>query len=146
MKSLIFLTLILFFGNVTISSAQGHENRITTYRIIAIKNGDLSVQSISNHLTVEPGLTLHIPNAFTPNGDGLNDEFGAIGFGVKSYSMKIYNRWGEMLFESNNIEDQWNGTYNGIKVSPGSYVYHIEALGKESKRFHEEGTVSIIKT
>ena len=53
------------------------------------------VISVSNTIEVNPELYLYIPNAFTPNDDGLNDSFGALGHGVKDYHLVIYNRWGQ---------------------------------------------------
>lgn len=79
-------------------------------------------------MIVQPTGMLWIPNAFTPNGDYLNDLFE-----VKSkdtpveYSIKIFDRWGSMLFESTDITQPWDGTYKGKTVQEGAYVYVIEA-------------------
>lgn len=72
--------------------------------------------------------TFNLPNAFTPNGDGKNDCFGLKGFGSsqKIYFI-IYNRWGEKVFETNDINTCWNGQYKGHPVESGNYVYYITA-------------------
>ena len=72
--------------------------------------------------------TFNLPNAFTPNGDGKNDCFGLKGFGSsqKIYFI-IYNRWGEKVFETNDINTCWNGQYKGHLVESGNYVYYITA-------------------
>jgi gliding motility-associated-like protein len=69
----------------------------------------------------------HFPNAFTPDGDGLNDVFKAIGQPDKltSFSMKVFNRWGQMVFESSEISLGWDGTYQGKPAPAGTYVYRI---------------------
>jgi gliding motility-associated-like protein len=69
---------------------------------------------------------LYIPNAFTPNSDGLNDIFTAVSVCPLSYfRMMIFNRWGEELFESDDISIGWDGTKNGIPVPGDAYVYKI---------------------
>lgn len=57
----------------------------------------------------EPEISFFVPNAFTPNGDGHNDVFRAFGINIQQFRMEIYNRWGELVFESNDIEKGWNG-------------------------------------
>jgi gliding motility-associated-like protein len=74
---------------------------------------------------------LFIPNAFTPNtNDDYNNDFKAIGYGISDYSMIIYNRWGEIIFESLDYEIGWNGLVNnGNKTAPiGIYVYKIQVI------------------
>ena len=80
---------------------------------------------------------LLLPKAFTPNDDGLNDEFGISNVFVveELYRFEIYNRWGEKLFETINKNEKWDGMYNGIFQMPGTYVYKIEysCLGNDYK-------------
>lgn len=89
-------------------------------------------------------MTIFIPNSFTPNGDGLNDTFGVYGESIKQYSMEIYNRWGEKVFESANINEQWDGTYNGKNVPEGTYVYRVTAREESGNNTSRNGTVNII--
>jgi gliding motility-associated-like protein len=83
---------------------------------------------------------IFIPNAFTPNGDGLNDTFRAYSrCPITYYRMLIYNRWGELLFESHDIEEGWDGRKNGKMCQGDAYVYLItfkaeEALGAEQQQ------------
>ncbi|MFN4121714.1 MAG: choice-of-anchor L domain-containing protein [Flavobacteriales bacterium] len=60
-------------------------------------------------LKSDPEISFYVPNAFTPNGDGYNDIFRAFGINIQQFRMEIYNRWGELVFESNDIEYGWNG-------------------------------------
>lgn len=71
-----------------------------------------------------PGL--FIPNCFSPNADGLNDQFLAKGVDVTSFDMKIFNRWGELFFESKDLNKGWDGTYMGNYVPNDIYVWVIE--------------------
>ena len=84
-------------------------------------NNDIT--SESNTIEVNPNLYLYIPNAFTPNEDGLNDSFGALGYGVKDYHLIIYNRWGQLVFNSIDPNFEWDGnTENGKVCKPGAYL------------------------
>ena len=68
-------------------------------------------------------VNLYFPNAFTPNGDGLNDTFQPKGTGVEKFSMQVFDRWGAMIFETNSIDKCWNGTCSGSQCPEGMYVY-----------------------
>ena len=96
------------------------------------------------------GTPFYMPNAFTPNGDGLNDFFGPIPRYdyVNRYHMSIFNRWGHMIFETTDINKGWDGTYNGSPCMLGAYVYRIvyEEFGQlpiESNVV--EGTVMLVR-
>ena len=68
---------------------------------------------------------LFIPSAITPNGDGKNDKLEVFGKYFNNYSIKIYSRWGEVIFASDSIENKWDGSYRGLKVQPGVYAYVV---------------------
>lgn len=69
---------------------------------------------------------IFIPNAFTPNGDGLNDLFQINGaLYVKDFSLQVYNRWGQTMYTTTNAFKGWDGTFNGLAVNPGTYTYRI---------------------
>ncbi len=70
--------------------------------------------------------TAGLPDAFTPNGDGINDKVFVKGWGIESLqSFSIYNRWGEQIFQTNSIDEGWDGTYKGELQSPDSYAYIV---------------------
>lgn len=75
-----------------------------------------------------PPTRLFVPNAFTPNGDQLNDLFLPIGNGILQYEMSIYNRWGEKVFYSDSLELGWDGRYNGQLQPNGMYNYVLHYL------------------
>lgn len=78
---------------------------------------------------------LFIPNVFTPNGDGANDLFAIKGNDVLSYHIQIYTRWGQLIFESNDIEKPWDGKYNGQFCPEGTYLYHVISDGEKQNGF-----------
>lgn len=114
------------------------------YRVVAYKFGNPQVWSMSNEVEVIPSMTLYIPSSFTPNGDGMNDLFGVYGQAIKEFNMKVYNRWGQMIFESGNLSDQWDGTYLGEPVQEGAYVYTVSATGPKGNKSLRNGTVTVV--
>lgn len=69
--------------------------------------------SIIKNVKIKPGYALYIPNAFTPNNDGINDGFQAVGIGIVEFKLQIFDRWGALIFESNDINKAWDGSVNG---------------------------------
>ena len=89
-----------------------------------------------------------IPDAFTPDGEGHNEILQVFGAYYTNFSMRIYNRWGEVIFATTDIEARWDGTYKGLKVQPGSYPYVIsyEALYyPERNPIMKRGSVMVIR-
>jgi len=90
-----------------------------------------------------------IPNAFTPNGDGLNDLFKlalSLACPVSEYKLQIYNRWGQMLFVSYRLEDGWDGTINGQPADVGSYYYQLSVkTGLRQNVIVEHGDFVLIR-
>jgi len=66
--------------------------------------------------------TFYLPNAFTPNNDGINEKYVAVGENILKFKMMIFNRWGELLFESDDIASGWDGTYDNLPAPLGLYV------------------------
>jgi gliding motility-associated-like protein len=92
-----------------------------------------------------------VPNTFTPNNDGENDVFYPRGVGIKAVkTFRVYNRWGELLFERSNISlndaaNAWDGSYKGGDPKPDVYVYIIEAVCYTDEDIFIKGDVTIIK-
>ena len=79
------------------------------------------------YIFIGNSLNIFIPNVFTPNGDGHNDGFGPIGLEyAHEYVLIVYNRWGEIVFKSNDPNEQWDGTYQGKMCPNGVYIYRLE--------------------
>ena len=139
------LFLLSFFAlTATLDATAQNVVNSRKYRVVAYKNGNPSVTSTSNTTEVVPYMSIYIPNSFTPNGDGLNDTFGAFGEAIQDYRMLVYNRWGQKIFESSNYNQRWDGTYDGTKVPEGSYVYKLEAKGISGNTTKKDGTVHLI--
>lgn len=86
-----------------------------------------------------------IPNAFTPNDDNKNDYFGVLnGFSLLNFSMKIYNRYGQVIFSTNNISDKWDGKYKGKAMPVGAYPWSIIYVNGKGYTKWLSGTVLIL--
>lgn len=97
-------------------------------------------------LCVDPAKTLFVPNGFTPNNDGMNDVFKARGIGITSFRMMIFNRWGEKLFETHDIDQGWDGTVNGELVMNDVYTYLIAYTDLTSPLVqYKKGVVAIVR-
>ncbi|WP_316765939.1 putative Ig domain-containing protein [Pedobacter frigiditerrae] len=88
---------------------------------------------------------LYVPNTFTPNGDGKNDIFYAYGNLVSKFKMRIYNQWGEFLYESLSINNGWDGRYRGNLQPNGVYVYNIDVTFNDGTTKTFKGTVTLLR-
>ena len=89
---------------------------------------------------------IYIPSAFSPNGDGINDCFRVVSPpALSDFKLLIFNRWGEKLFETNNVTGCWDGTYKGVDVMGDSYVFLISFKCTSGKVISKKGTVSVVK-
>lgn len=98
-------------------------------------------------IDVMPLVNLDMPNAFTPNNDGLNDDFKGFGTldGIKDYHLQIWNRWGEEIFESNDARQGWGGEYKGILAPQGVYVYKVNYISPRGEAKYLKGDFTLIR-
>ena len=94
---------------------------------------------------------LSVPNAFTPNGDGVNDHFTVYGKYISEYEIRIYNRWGEQVYDSHDVSDLndinrgWDGTFKGKLQDSGTFVYYIAAKDINGKSISKKGNLTLIR-
>ncbi|WP_027420230.1 T9SS C-terminal target domain-containing protein [Crocinitomix catalasitica] len=145
------------FGDGSI--LEGEEHPTHTYPQVANGNYHIVLTAINDfgcistyreNLSITKELIYYIPNAFTPDGDTFNETFKPIftrGLDIYDYHMTVFNRWGEMVFESYDAAKGWDGSYgNQGLVDDGTYVWMIKfGEGMSDKKHIEEGTVTILK-
>lgn len=102
-------------------------------------------QAISNRVAILKDPNLFHPTAFTPNGDNLNDIFTVFGQYVAGFEMKIFNRWGEMLFTTDNIETGWDGTFRGNDMPEGTYTFIAHITDRAGRTFKRSGSVLLLR-
>jgi gliding motility-associated-like protein len=86
-----------------------------------------------------------IPNTFTPNGDLYNETFFGKGYGIKEYTFQIFDRWGLLLFETNVLNEGWNGKYQGSDCQQDTYVYQVKITDIFDKKHLYRGHVNLIR-
>ena len=105
-------------------------NAVGQYTIfLYLENEGTCSDTFSTTVCVEPVTSyVWVPNAFTPNGDDINDEFYVQSEGFTDYQLRIYDRWGKIVFESTDPSARWNGTYRGQVVPEGVFTWVVEGL------------------
>lgn len=98
-------------------------------------------------IVVEPAFTFYIPNSFSPNGDNLNDEFYFVADRFLDFEMSIYNRWGNLIFHTNDISKHWDGTSDNSNkvVQQDTYVYVVVMTDENKKQHKYTGTVTLTR-
>jgi gliding motility-associated-like protein len=87
-----------------------------------------------------------IPNAFTPNGDQVNDELTVlINSEIQVREFKIFNRWGRLVFESNNVNASWDGKVNGRDQDTDAYTYLIDYITYKNEHISKTGSVILLR-
>jgi gliding motility-associated-like protein len=116
------------------------------YNITLISTNAWGCTDTSNSiLDVRLPEDLYVPNAFTPNGDAINDYFSIAQRNITDLKVFIYDRWGEQVYKSDNVNFAWDGTYNGEPVKMDVYVYLIKAYGFHGKSYELRGTVTVVR-
>ncbi|CAN5494741.1 hypothetical protein BH23BAC1_BH23BAC1_50750 [soil metagenome] len=142
----LFETVPIQPGNFYYLDDQENDNRqIITYKIRAVSLGTENWVTNSNPVYTEQPVKVYFPSAFTPNGDGLNDEFIAKGKYIKDLNMKIFNRWGELVYFSDNVLEGWQGNYRGSPAPEGTYVYKVEVTDFNNKTISLSGSFMLLR-
>ncbi len=127
------------FSNITTR----YENEGTYTVTLTANNGTCSAVD-TFMIKVEYPEIVTIPNAFTPNGDGLNDTWFPVVSGSDNYETIIYDRWG-ILITTLKPNDKWDGKWNGKPCPEGVYIYHLTGTMKKGKRFKRSGSITLLR-
>ncbi len=97
--------------------------------------------------TFYPFIDLFVPSAFTPDNDGVNDYFLARGHDIRYFEITIFNRWGDIVFHSNDIDEPWVGDNSGSDyfVQNEIYTYVVEAVGIRQDAIVKKGTITVVR-
>jgi gliding motility-associated-like protein len=117
-----------------------------TYAIaLVVKNTLGCVDTAIKSIRVEPDFNIYMPNSFTPNEDDRNETFHAKGTGIKTFKLNIFNRWGELVFESNDITKGWDGSFKGQPCQSDVYVWKLRATDVNGKPRELNGHVTLYR-
>ncbi len=144
------ITYFWDFGNGDTSTVQNPlsviYNTDSTYTITLIAcNAGGCCDTVTHTVVVQSNSICSFANVFTPNGDGMNDKFIVDCDQIVEYEIVVFNRWGNKLFESNDINTSWDGTNKGKDVPEGTYFFIIKALGLDDVVWDKKGSVSLIR-
>ncbi len=121
------------------------------YRVVAHRNGPANDPYKNIHITSTSNIDctpirsiLWIPNAFTPNNDSINDKFFVLGRYIKKFELKIFDRWGTRVFETNNINEGWDGSFKGAYPLMDAYKYIVVAQGVDGRNYYRQGWVTVL--
>jgi gliding motility-associated-like protein len=115
------------------------------YKVVASTVAGCKGEAFVN-VRVYKGPDIYVPTGFTPNGDGKNDKFTPFPVGMKSYNyFRVFNRWGQVVFQTKKLNDGWDGTIGGQLQPDGIYVWMIEGITKDDRIITKKGTVMLIK-
>jgi gliding motility-associated-like protein len=136
-------TFVVGLDTFLVDSQPDLANQVVSYRVRATPNIGTAT-SFSNIVTFTKSVNLSLPTAFTPNGDGLNDVFTISGQFVDKMNIRIFDRWGILVFASERNEP-WNGTREGIVLPESSYVWKAEITDLAGQTFSREGTLILLR-
>ncbi len=110
------------------------------------QNGCKDTMTKTNLIQVFPQPVVYIPNAFSPNGDGENDQYRIKAKYIKAFHFKIFNRWGETVYQSNSLQDHgWDGKFKSNKAPVGNYFYKLKVKGLNNNYFKYSGSLNLIR-
>ena len=135
---------LLTFRQDTTVRHQYNESRLYNACLIATNQfGCPDTTCLPVNAIVKP--ILDVPNAFTPNNDGVNDRAVVIGIGISKMTFRIFNRWGKMVFETNNRKQGWDGRFNGKPQPMDVYAYTLEAEFFDGVRTRKKGDITLLR-
>lgn len=120
------------------------DSGIHRYWIEATEMGT-DLVSRSNTIRLIESVHLWIPNVFTPNQDERNDGFEISTSGMRQMHTTIYNRWGERMYETDDLHPKWDGRWQGAIVPEGVFFYTVTGLGNDGEHISRKGTVTVLR-
>ncbi|MBN8702575.1 MAG: gliding motility-associated C-terminal domain-containing protein [Bacteroidetes bacterium] len=141
---------VWFFGDgissTTVHPQHSYENPGEYIAKIVLTNELGCKDSLEKVIRINADALIFVPNSFSPNGDGLNDEFAVSVWGITTYQLKIFNRWGELMFETNDPLKNWNGKdANGKLFQIDTYIWKIEITDLYNQQVERVGHVNMIR-
>ncbi len=138
----------IFLNNAQIPNPTATLSENTTF-IVTVTSANGCVKSDTISIFVKEVICgepdLYVPNAFTPNADNTNDNLYVRGNNILEIIFRVYNRWGELVFETNDQSIGWDGTFKGKECDPAVYDYYLEILCIDEEKYFKKGNVTLIR-
>ena len=132
-------------GTSFVDDVEDFVNQVYLFRVTAFPIEAGIANSVSNTITVIKEPNLFHPTSFTPNSDGLNDIFKVFGQFTATVEFKIFNRWGELLFLTTDLNKGWDGTYKGNVMPEDTYVFRAKLTDLAGRRSERSGTIVLLR-
>ena len=132
----------------TASPIHKYPGQVATYTVtLIVHNATPCWDTISSEIFIGPEFAFYIPNSFTPNGDKYNNGFRGTGVGIVNYELHIFDRWGNFIWQSTELDEYWDGKANGGSniVQEDVYVWKVLLTDVFGKRHSYIGTVTVVK-
>lgn len=110
-----------------------------------VTNADGCIDKLCDSVLIYAISILEVPNAFSPNNDGVNDVFLPLNYGLLNYNFRIYNRWGELIFETSDTTKGWDGYFNGVEQELDVYVYVVSGNGEDGVQYSKQGNFTLVR-
>lgn len=144
---------VIWTPQAGLSNAHAHNpvatpNETTTYTASILDSAgcpqrvSITIYVLNSHCNPTE---VFVPNTFTPNGDGENDILYVRSNAVEELYFAVYNRWGQMVFETNDIKKGWDGTYNGMKADPAVFAWYLHAKCFNGDEMNKKGNTTLIR-
>lgn len=116
------------------------------YKLNVTDRRDCYNENYYYNIKIKPETFVKLPTMFTPNGDSNNDVIYLKGWGIKNVlEFQIFNRWGQLIYSNANINDGWDGTFNGVLQNTDIYVYKVKVLTWKDIEIKEEGYINLVR-
>jgi len=118
-----------------------------TYSITVTDNDNCTFSDTLNVTTQVNCTNVYFPSAFSPNGDGINETFGALGNlrDISSYSLRVFDKYGEIIFTTTDPYKKWSGTYKGVMCNTADYVWEAKYIYKGSQKIIQKGSIVLLR-
>ena len=147
-QSLFYDQLLWDFGDGETSSDENpyhvYEN-VNGFTVCLVAYNDVCADTICKNIFIDFRALIGMPNAFSPNGDGINDVLKIEGRGIVELSFRIYNRWGEKVFETTDKNVGWDGIYKGVLQEMDVYTYAVEATLINGQHVPLKGNITLVR-
>jgi gliding motility-associated-like protein len=103
------------------------------------------VKTISREVEIRKVVNIDVPSAFSPNGDGTNDLYYMNFRNITQMNFRVFNRWGQLVYETDQQDFKWDGEGNNGSLPEGVYVFELDTIDFEGIKVHKKGTITIIR-
>ena len=140
----------IYKDNISLINRKEKDQRYTfteagTYKVKLTVSSNATCSYSDSVTVIVSESALYVPNVFTPNGDGKDDEFRVTYKSLISFQCWVYNRWGREVYSWTDPTKGWDGNINGRKASPGPYFYIIKAVGSDKKVYKLKGDINLLR-